>query len=201
MGSINANAAPLVLIQGAAIIPKGAELWYSRKPGMAKNIEIKAKVRDVASLTESAVKISKNEPEILDQEDIFFPVQRGRLKLRILAADQGELIFYERKNEAGPKTSTYFVSKTSEPALLKTVLESAYGVHNTVRKKRQIFLAGRTRIHLDRVEGLGDFMELEVVLEDGEDETAGRKEAQQLMTELGIQEEDLVDCAYVDLLP
>jgi predicted adenylyl cyclase CyaB len=69
-----------------------------------------------------------------------------------------------------------------------------------VRKQRTLFLAGRTRIHLDRVEGLGDFLELEVVLAEGEPADAGVREARALMHALGVESSQLVEGAYVDLL-
>lgn len=167
---------------------------------MPKNIEIKARVRDPKRLAHLARRVSAGEPETVEQEDVFFPVPEGRLKLRILSPDEGQLIFYIREDQAGPKTSTYFVSRTSEPGTLRLVLDSAYGALNAVRKTRTVFLCGRTRIHLDHVQGLGDFMELEVVLEEGEDEKFARAEADELMSQLEICKEDLVDCAYVDLL-
>jgi predicted adenylyl cyclase CyaB len=68
-----------------------------------------------------------------------------------------------------------------------------------VRKHRTLYLAGRTRVHVDRVEGLGDFLELEVVLDDGESVDAGTREAENLMATLGIEASDLVQGAYVDL--
>jgi predicted adenylyl cyclase CyaB len=70
-----------------------------------------------------------------------------------------------------------------------------------VRKQRTLFLAGRTRIHLDEVEGLGAFMELEVVLSSGETVTQGIETAHRIMRQLGVSDQDLVDRAYVDLLP
>jgi predicted adenylyl cyclase CyaB len=76
----------------------------------------------------------------------------------------------------------------------------AYGEIGRVRKRRILYLAGRTRIHLDRVEGLGDFLELEVVLVDGEPVEAGVREAQVLMARLGIDTSQLIERAYVDLL-
>ena len=69
-----------------------------------------------------------------------------------------------------------------------------------VRKKRTVYLAGRTRIHFDEVEGLGKFIELEVVLRDGEDAASGSAIAEDLMTKLGINKSDLIEQAYVDLL-
>ena len=69
-----------------------------------------------------------------------------------------------------------------------------------MRKHRTLYLVGRTRIHLDRVESLGHFLELEVVLAEGESPDAGVKEARALMTALGLADDQLIDGAYVDLL-
>ena len=69
-----------------------------------------------------------------------------------------------------------------------------------VRKARHLYIAGRTRIHLDRVEGLGDFLELEVVLAEEDSIKDGEAEAQKLMEPLRVLPEDLVPDAYADLL-
>ena len=92
----------------------------------------------------------------------------GRLKLRASSTDAGELIFYRRVNQAGPKESFYIQSPTSSPETLRESLSLAYGQIGRIRKYRTLFLVGRTRVHLDRVEGLGHFLELEVVLVDDE---------------------------------
>jgi len=76
----------------------------------------------------------------------------------------------------------------------------AYGAAGRVRKHRTLYLVGRTRVHLDRVEGLGDFLELEVVLAEGDSADAGVKEARGLMAALGLADDQLVEGAYVDLL-
>jgi len=76
----------------------------------------------------------------------------------------------------------------------------AYGQAGRVCKNRTLLLSGRTRIHLDRVEGLGDFLELEVVLEEGESVESGEAVARELMQKLGIDPYQLVEGAYVDLL-
>jgi predicted adenylyl cyclase CyaB len=83
---------------------------------------------------------------------------------------------------------------------LREALTLAHGQVGRVVKERTLFLVGRTRVHLDAVEGLGSFMELEVVLGDGETPESGVVEAHELMSRLGIQPSDLVDVAYVDLL-
>ena len=79
-------------------------------------------------------------------------------------------------------------------------LSLAYGQVGRVRKYRTLFLVGRTRVHLDRVEDLGHFLELEVMLVDDESPEAGIREASDLMDRLGIQPSQLIEGAYLDLL-
>lgn len=167
---------------------------------MPRNVEIKARVNDLQMLQARIRQIAENPAEIIDQEDIFFPVASGRLKLRILAPDQGQLIFYERIDDTGPKTSHYQIAPTGVPRALQAVLTAAYGAGPTVRKRRFLYLVGRTRIHLDQVENLGDFIELEVVLGETEDVASGQVEAQQLLDRLEITSDQLIAGAYVDLL-
>ncbi len=125
---------------------------------------------------------------------------KGRLKLRILAADRAQLVYYERPDQDGPKRSNYFIFETSNPDPLKETLTLALGVRGVVRKTRYLYLAGQTRIHLDDVEGLGQFMELEVVLQDGQSDAEGQAIAGDLMYRLGIKTQDLLEGAYMDLI-
>jgi predicted adenylyl cyclase CyaB len=76
----------------------------------------------------------------------------------------------------------------------------AYGRTGHVEKHRTLLLAGRTRIHLDRVSGLGHFLELEVVLEENEPFEAGVREADELLGSLGVEHSQLIEGGYVDLL-
>ena len=110
------------------------------------------------------------------------------------------MVYYERADVAGPKKSDYFIAETSDPEVLKAVLSKALGVRGVVRKKRRLYLVGQTRIHIDEVEGLGAFLELEVVLRRGESVEYGQKIAEDLMAKLGIKPGDLIDGAYIDLL-
>lgn len=167
---------------------------------MARNIEIKARIDSVEMLAPEVAALAQDGPIEIVQDDTFFACARGRLKLRALSAVAGELIFYERANQAGPKESFYVVSPTTSPDSLREVLSLACGQAGRVRKHRTLYLIGRTRVHLDRVEGLGDFVELEVVLRDGESSDSGEAEARRLMTVLGITPAQLREGAYVDLL-
>lgn len=167
---------------------------------MPSNIEIKAHARDFDEIRRRAGALSESPVRILRQEDTFFHTSQGRLKLRVLAADQGELIYYTRPDQEGPKRSDYHISRTPDPENLKRVLELAYGVRGTVRKTRYLYLVGQTRVHLDEVEGLGRFMELEVVMLEGQSDAEGRAIAEDLMTRLGVESRDLIEGAYLDLL-
>lgn len=167
---------------------------------MARNIEIKAKVDDFSALYEKIALISDGLPDIIEQDDTFFICPHGRLKLRTLAVDRGELIFYQRPDQAGPKTSFYMLSETHDPDSLRETLTLAYGAAGRVIKQRTLFMVGQTRLHLDRVKGLGDYLEFEVVLEDSETPEQGIAIAEDLLERLGIDRQELVDQAYVDLL-
>ena len=167
---------------------------------MPANIEIKARVWDFADVKSRAEKLSDTTVDIIPQEDTFFNVSHGRLKLRVLAPDQAQLIFYTRPDQEGPKRSDYHIAHTSDPENLRRVLELAYGIRGVVRKTRYLYLVGQTRVHLDDVEGLGQFMELEVVMREGQEDAEGQAIAEDLMTSLGVERSDLLDGAYMDLL-
>lgn len=167
---------------------------------MPVNIEVKARARNFADIKTRAEKLSDTPMEIIPQEDTFFNVPQERLKLRVLAPDHGELIYYTRPNQEGPKHSDYHIAHTSDPENLKHILELAYGIRGIVKKTRYLYLVGQTRVHLDDVDGLGQFMELEVVLRDGQGDAEGQAIAEDLMASLGVERSDLLDGAYMDLL-
>ena len=167
---------------------------------MAANIEIKARVDNFEALKARAESLSDKPLEIIPQEDIFFNTQKGRLKLRILAPDLGYLIYYERPNQGGPKRSDYHLSETRDPESLKTALSLALGIRGVVKKTRYLYMVGQTRIHLDEVEGLGHFMELEVVMRAGQEDAEGQFIAEDLMRRLGVPEDALLEGAYMDLI-
>jgi len=167
---------------------------------MPRNIEIKAHIASVDALTPKAAAIADHGPFETIQDDTFFVCNAGRLKLRTFSEENGELIFYRRTNQLGPKESFYVRSPTSAPATLREALTLAYGQAGRVQKQRTLFLVGRTRLHLDNVVGLGHFLELEVVLEEHEPSEVGVREAHDLMARLGVELSQLVEGAYVDLL-
>ncbi len=173
--------------------------------GLASNIEIKARMAGgVDAAHARAMDLADSGPTIIVQEDTFFVVPRGRLKLReFRAAAAAELIFYERPDTKDPTASSYSLVAVQDPAALKAALSAALGVRGVVSKRRTLYRAGETRIHIDEVDGLGSFLELEVVLGTAGAVTSqedGVARCRELMNALGVSTRDLVDRAYIDLL-
>ena len=168
---------------------------------MPSNIEIKARIASVEALLPLARALGDDaHAQLIHQDDSFFEVPHGRLKLRVFGDGSGELIHYHRADASGPKRSDYVRVAVPDPESLREALDRACGLLGRVRKERILVLVGATRVHLDRVAGLGDFLELEVVLREGQDEAEGHAEANALMRRLGLLPEQLVHGAYLDLL-
>ena len=167
---------------------------------MARNVEIKARCEDLDEVERRAALLAQTGPRYIKQEDIFFNVPQGRLKLRKFDAAHGELIYYERPDTLEPKESFYLRTATAEPDALTDALQAALGLRGIVHKQRTLYLIGQTRLHLDRVEGLGSFLELEVVLVPEQTVEQGVQVAQALIQALGIHPQDLLEGAYIDLL-
>ncbi len=167
---------------------------------MPTNVEIKARISHPEALRQKLKALVPEEPHLLVQEDTFFHAPQ-RLKLRRTEGEEAQLIAYQRPDTHGPRTSTYTIAPVPHPEALHAVLAQALGVRGTVCKRRWLYLYDQTRIHLDEVEGLGTFLELEVVLHTEQSEEEGTAIARKLMEYLGIEEKDLIDRAYIDLLP
>jgi adenylate cyclase class IV len=166
-----------------------------------RNIEIKARLPGcVEDLLPRARQLADGDALILEQDDTFFDVPHGRLKLRQFADGSAELIHYQRADAQEAKASDYVIAAVPDPAALRLALGRALGLRGRVVKRRWLLLAGSTRIHLDRVQGLGDCMELEVVLQDGQSDEAGAAVAEQLMHDLGLGSAPRLSGAYLDLL-
>jgi predicted adenylyl cyclase CyaB len=167
---------------------------------MARNVEIKASLETLDEIALKVSAIATKGPVEIYQDDTFFHCPNGRLKLRAFSFNQGELIFYQRANASGPKESFYVRTATADPQGLRECLSLAYTNIGRVIKRRTLYLVGRTRVHLDLVEQLGAFVELEVVLGEAESVEAGALEAARIMGLLGIEKTQLIETAYLDLL-
>jgi predicted adenylyl cyclase CyaB len=167
---------------------------------MPTNIEIKAILTNRAAAEAAAGRLSDTAPETIYHEDFFFACDRGRLKLRILAPDRGELIRYERSDVADARESRYLIARTPDPQILKDILSTTLDRVGVVKKTRILYLIGQTRVHIDEVQELGDFLEFEVVLRPGQSEFEGKNIVTALLAEFGIVQKELIAEAYVDLL-
>ena len=164
-----------------------------------RNIEIKVRCPDPESVRRAAERLGARDAGWLEQDDTFFPAPEGRLKLRDFGNETAELIAYRRPDTPEAKGSDYLICETAQPERLRSVLTHALGEGGRVRKRRRLLLYQHTRIHLDEVEGLGSFVELETVISDQSDAEA-HAELREIAAALGLAPEDRIAAAYVDLL-
>lgn len=168
-----------------------------------RNIEIKARINS-ASDFERKIKIAKDltqqTGEIIKQHDVFFNAKSGRLKLRYLENTKSQLIHYDRPDIAGPKLSKYNKVEVDEPDVMQKILADSVGIKGVVKKVRQLFLHKQTRIHLDQVENLGNFLEFEVCLKPEQTLNEGQQIAEGMMKIFEIADKDLMTFAYLDEL-
>jgi predicted adenylyl cyclase CyaB len=167
---------------------------------MPSNIEIKAVLSNRAAAEAVAARLSGAPPQTFQQEDFFFHCDGARLKLRILQPNHGELIRYERDDIADACRSRYLIARTADPKILLDILTATLNRTGVVKKTRTLYFIGQTRVHLDRVEGLGEFLELEVVLQPSQSEREGENIAAALLADFGIDKQQVVGEAYIDLL-
>ena len=163
-----------------------------------RNIEIKARCDDLIQARERAEALGAKFAGVLNQIDTYFHVPHGRLKLRQINSDRTELIWYRRPQAQEARPSDYFVVPISDAATMLSALTAALGVRGTVRKRRNLLLWKNVRIHMDQVESLGTFIELEAVVSESDDENVSRARIDELIRELAI--EDLIAVSYSDLL-
>lgn len=166
-----------------------------------RNLELKAVDRDPGKSAEICAGLGAEARGVLLQEDTYFEVPRGRLKLRREKGASAHLIAYERSDDSGQRESNYRIVEVEDDLELEAALASALGIKAVVRKARQLFLYEGVRIHLDRVDGLGSFIEFEGVATP-EDSDLARFEAllADLRRSLGIHESDLIGGSYCDLV-
>jgi predicted adenylyl cyclase CyaB len=175
-------------------------LTGANAPGRA-NLEIKARCADLDAARAVAERLGAVRVGLDRQLDTYFQTRTGRLKLRESSLSGGQLIPYLRPDQPGPKRSDYRVVPVEDPDGLRELLAALLGIHRVVTKQREIWLYENVRIHLDRVEGLGSFLELEAVFDGatgGED--AQRARVDLLMREIGVGKGDLLDTSYEALV-
>jgi predicted adenylyl cyclase CyaB len=170
------------------------------EPGRA-NLEIKARCADLDAARAVAERLGAVRLGLDRQRDTYFATREGRLKLRESSLSGGQLIAYLRPDRPGARRSDYRVVPVEDAASLRALLARLLGVHRVVTKQREIWLLENVRIHLDRVEGLGTFLELEAVFDGtAEAEAAQQTKVARLLRELGISRADLIATSYEALV-
>lgn len=174
------------------------------KPGKVMghiNVEIKARCSNPERVRAILRERGAEYKGMDRQTDTYFKVAKGRLKLRQGDIENG-LIHYERPDQVGPKQSDVSLYPVENASALKQVLTAALGVFKVVKKKRQIYFLENVKFHLDVVEGLGRFVEIEAIGAAGAADTAELLgQCRKYMDLLGIAQADLVDASYADMLP
>jgi adenylate cyclase, class 2 len=167
---------------------------------MARNIEIKARVADLAAVRLAALDVGARPHVIEQQTDRYYTLAAGhRVKLRSIAGGRAELIEYRRPEASGVRASDYTVSPVrDEAAGLCLVPKQAPLV--IVRKRREVLLWQNVRVHLDEVDELGTFLELEAVVDAAHDDATCHAQVATLMSQLGVGEADLIRASYAELL-
>ena len=174
---------------------------------MAANLESKIPCSNHEAIAQRAVAAGAVHAGVLTQTDTYFAVSERRLKLRELSegAPDGassaaaELIEYDRPHLAGARVSTYTREPVDDPVARAAALAAEHGLRGVVRKRRDLWLIDRTRIHLDRVIGLGEFVELETVI-DGEVGPADRAQHEAVAAALGLDLTASTASSYIDLV-
>jgi len=168
---------------------------------MPANLELKARCADLALARERARALATRWLGLDRQVDTYFKTAHGRFKLRESSLSGAQLVPYLRPDAAAARRSDYVVIPLPDPERTKRLLAELLGVHRVVRKQREVALFENVRIHLDRVEGLGDFLELEAVWDgDGAGEAEQRRKVAFLRERLAIRDADLVAASYEGLL-
>ncbi len=167
---------------------------------MPLNVEIKARISH-SEFIRSYLRDSNAEFRGTDfQTDTYFNVSAGRLKLRE-GNIENNLIYYERTNSPGAKESSFHLVWIPDAKALKDVLTKSLGIKIVVKKKREIYFIGNVKFHIDEVESLGDFAEIEASDLDADiPKEELQRQCDFYSNELRIKKEDLVSVSYGDML-
>ncbi|MEP6746488.1 MAG: class IV adenylate cyclase [Bacteroidota bacterium] len=164
------------------------------------NIEIKARTNKAAEIRKHLLDNHAEYKGTDFQTDTYFNTLKGRLKLR-QGNIENNLIYYEREDQAGPKQSTFSLLQVTDPEALKSILAAAAGIKITVEKQREIYFIGNIKFHLDTLAQLGNFVEIEASNKYAPLSVEELNEQCNFyMREFGIEEIDLINISYSDML-
>ena len=165
---------------------------------MPLNIEIKAICHNPEHIRKILESMNADHKGTDHQIDTYFNVREGRLKIRE-GNIENNLIYYKRSNQDGPKRSDVILYPSGKDPGLKNILKENLGVKVVIDKVREIFFIENVKFHIDQVVGLGNFVEIEAIGEEGNEEELDRK-CRHFLQVLEIKEDQLVPVSYSDLL-
>jgi predicted adenylyl cyclase CyaB len=174
--------------------------WLPSLPEPRRNVELKGRDRDPARSVAVCETLGADDHGELIQRDTYFIVTTGRLKLREETNNASHLISYVRADDLEERLSRYRLIEIEDAEGLKAALMESLGTRVVVCKRRRLFLWLDVRIHLDRVDGLGAFLEFEAVAPEHPDLADERKKVKHLREAFGIEHQDLIDRSYSDLI-
>ncbi len=166
-----------------------------------KNIEIKYRLRSLDKVEDFILGTAGvRKVWSRDQLDTYYNIPSGRLKLREEENSDAQLIFYERANKSVARESNYFIYTASDARMLNFVLDRAVGSVVSVKKRRTLLMFRNVRIHLDQVEGLGEFLELESVVSGEYNEKSAHLNLKEIVSRFSGFDLIPLDKSYADLL-
>ena len=163
-----------------------------------RNLEAKFRLDDLEHARERATAIGYTQRSVLRQRDTFFRCASGKLKLRE-EDSRAVLIHYGRRAANRLQLSTYEIVEIADPKNTRAMLAAALGVIAEVRKERTLLMRANVRLHLDHVEELGDFGEIEALIADGSDPERSRDAVDEILAALQIHRESLIEVSYFEL--
>jgi predicted adenylyl cyclase CyaB len=164
-----------------------------------QNLELKSKYTNMAKLRRLALELGAKYKQTRRQIDTYFNVPKGRLKLREIDSEAAQLVYYERADERTSRYSDYSIVEIADAPGFKRMMLAALGVKAIVDKVRELWLYGNTRIHIDEVNGLGHFVEVETVITNQTD-TEAQAEHNWVKDALAIDDAQIVPVSYSDLI-
>lgn len=162
------------------------------------NYEFKGRLRNEAHVRKVLRKLRARLVGTDHQVDTYLKVSAGRLKVRE-GRIENALIFYERANVRRPRAARIAMMPLAKRSAMRAILARALGVRAVVRKQREIYFVGKVKVHVDRVRGLGKFVEVEAISR-GSDLRRIRRQAQEFQKLFEIRASDLVPQSYSDLI-
>ena len=164
------------------------------------NVEIKAHCQNPEYIREYLKNYPASFKGVDEQTDTYFNVNCGRLKLR-QGNIENNLIYYNRANSSGPKESNFDLLKIDEANELREMLTKAIGIKVVVKKRREIYYIDNVKFHLDSLDGLGNFVEIEASNKNYNiTKEKLHEQCNYYVKEFGIKDEDLVNVSYSDML-